>query len=262
MSERPPYPPIKITFLGTGTSHGIPVISCTCPVCRSRNEKDKRLRCSILVDSPETCLVVDAGPDFREQMLRTKVDWLDALLITHEHRDHVGGLDDIRVFNYKRKGALPVYCYERVEKAIRKGWDYMFSEKSYPGLPSIEFHQIKDEAFQLGDMHIQPIPVKHYKLGVSGFRFGNFAYLTDLSEIPKESKALLQGLEHLVLGCLRREKHISHFNLSEALEQAAELAPSNCWLIHMSHDMGLHAEVEEELPPNVHLAYDGLTLNC
>lgn len=255
------HPPISLTFLGSGTSHGIPVISCTCKVCASTNSKDKRLRASVLVETPSTRVVVDTGPDFRTQMLREKVDWLDAVLLTHEHRDHIAGVDDIRVFNYLRKGPLDFHCQPRVADHVRGAFSYIFGDSKYPGLPEINFQEIDSEFFQVGDLPIQPVPVLHYKLPVTGFRIGNIAYITDVSEISEESMGMLKGLKYLVLGCLRREPHISHYHLEAALKVAEQINAEETYFIHMSHDMGLHDEVEAELPSNVHLSYDGLKLS-
>lgn len=244
--------------MGTGTSHGIPVISCSCAVCTSQNPKDRRMRSAVLVESANTRLVIDTGPDFRMQMLREKVDWLDAALITHEHRDHIAGLDDIRVFNYLKKGPFDLYCYPRVQKSIREAFSYIFENSEYPGLPSVCFQDIGEESFTVGELNIEPIPVLHHRLKVCGFRFGSLAYITDVNFISEESMERLKGVEVLVLGALRKTPHISHFSLSEAVEVSKQIGASKTYLIHMSHDMGLHSEVEEELPDGIHLSYDGL----
>ncbi|MCB0736124.1 MAG: MBL fold metallo-hydrolase [Bacteroidetes bacterium] len=258
MENKHPY---SITFLGTGTSHGIPVIGCNCAVCTSTNIKDKRFRSSVLIESESTKVVVDTGPDFRQQMLRENINWLDAILLTHEHRDHIAGIDDIRVFNYRRKGALTFHCYPRVEKEIREAFAYIFANKKYPGIPEITFKNFENDNFLVGDLPFKPLTVLHYKLPVAGFRVGNLAYITDVSAIPNSTLALLNNLDVLVLGCLRREPHIAHYHLEAALQIAQQIGAKQTYFIHMSHDMGLHNEVEAELPQNVHLSYDGLKLN-
>lgn len=254
------YPATTLTFLGTGTSHGVPVIGCSCVVCTSSNTKDSRLRSSVLVETATTRLVIDTGPDFRMQMLREKVDWLDAALMTHEHRDHIAGLDDIRVFNYFKKGPFDLYCYPRVQSSIREAFSYVFQDSNYPGIPSVRFNDIDKDLFTIGDLEIEPIGVLHHRLEVCGFRFGAMAYLTDVSHIPEESMEKLNGLDHLVLGSLRKEEHISHFNLEQAVAAAERIGAKKTHLIHMSHDMGLHVEVEKELPDHIRLSYDGLKL--
>lgn len=215
----------------------------------------------MLVETPSTRVVVDTGPDFRAQMLREKVNWLDAVLLTHEHRDHIAGVDDIRVFNYRKKGALDFYCQDRVADHVREAFSYIFSDSKYPGLPEINFTKIGAQPFHIGDLPIQPIPVLHYKLPVTAFRFGDIAYVTDVSEISDQSMEMLSGLKYLVLGCLRREPHIAHYHLEAALKVAEQINAEETYFIHMSHDLGLHHEVEAELPPNVHLSYDGLKLS-
>lgn len=194
------------------------------------------------------------------QVLREEVPSIDALLMTHEHRDHIAGLDDIRVYNYKRSAPLDIYCYKRVERHIRDAFAYVFDPNPYPGIPSVHFKTISDLPFRVGDFEIQPVRVLHYKLGVCGFRIGPLAYVTDVSEIPEESYKLLEGVDTVVLGALRRKPHISHFSLDEAIEAAHRIGARESYFIHMSHDMGLHQEVQNELPPNMYLSYDGLKL--
>ena len=213
-----------------------------------------------MITGPNTQIAIDAGPDFRMQMLREEVTRLDALLVTHEHRDHIGGIDDIRVFNYIKNGAMKFHCYPRVEKEIRQAFQYIFAEKRYPGIPEIHFENFEQTPFTIGDFHVQPIHVLHHKLPVAGFRIGNLAYITDVSHIPSTSLSLLKGLDVLVLGCLRKQPHISHFHLEKALEVIERIGAKKNFLIHMSHDMGLHDEVEAELPDHVKLSYDGLQI--
>ena len=261
MDKSSPYSiPFTVTFLGTGTSHGIPVIACECAVCQSKDNKDKRFRSSILIESAQTSVAIDVGPDFRMQMLREKVNKLDAIVLTHEHRDHLAGLDDIRVFNYRKKGAFDIYCTKHVEGHVREGWPYIFKPAPYPGVPSVEFKNFDKAAFNIGDLQFEPIDLLHYKLPVKGFRIGSFAYLTDVSLIPEESFNKLTGLDSVVIGALRKKPHISHFSLDEAIEAAKRINAKNTYFIHMSHDMGFHKEVEKELPENMHLSFDGLKL--
>lgn len=251
---------MKITFLGTGTSQGVPVIGCGCKVCISADERDKRLRSSVLVEHGEQVVVIDTGPDFRQQMLRTGGSKLNAVLYTHEHRDHISGLDDIRAFNYIQKSPMDVYGEERVIRALNSGFPYVFAEKKYPGIPQVRMHTITSNAFQLGEMKVIPIRMMHYRLPVLGFRLGDFAYLTDGNNIPEAEKEKLFGVKYLVVNALRRETHISHFTLSEAVSLIEELSPRMGYLTHISHQMGPHAELEKELPSRIRPAYDGLVL--
>jgi len=251
---------LKITFLGTGTSQGVPVIGCGCKVCISADERDKRLRSSVLVEQGEQVVVIDTGPDFRQQMLRTEGSKLNAVLYTHEHRDHISGLDDIRAFNYIQKSPMDVYGEERVKRALNSGFPYVFAEKKYPGIPQVRMHTITCNAFQLGEMKVIPIRMMHYRLPVLGFRLGDFAYLTDGNYIPEAEKEKLSGVKYLVVNALRREPHISHFTLSEAVSLIEELSPRMGYLTHISHQMGPHAELEKELPSRIRPAYDGLVL--
>ena len=251
---------MKITFLGTGTSQGVPVIGCGCTVCKSADERDKRLRSSVLIEQEEQVLVIDTGPDFRQQMLHAGVSKLNAVLFTHGHRDHISGLDDIRAYNYLQKSPMDVYAEERVTRALYSGFPYVFAEFKYPGIPQVRMHTITNEPFQIGDILVQPIRMMHYRLPVLGFRLGDFAYLTDANYIPESEKEKLYGVKYLVVNALRREAHISHFTLSEALSLMEELSPRLGFLTHISHQMGLCAELEKELPANVRPAYDGLVL--
>jgi len=250
---------VKITFLGTGTSQGVPVIACECNTCLSEDEHDKRLRTSLLLETDETTLLFDAGPDFRQQMLREHVMKLDSILLTHEHKDHISGMDDVRAFNYKSQDAIDIYAEERVQKAIRKEFSYVFSEYQYPGIPKMRLNTIPEHSFNINGIQIIPIRVFHYRLPVYGFRVGNFAYITDANYIPEESKERLFGVKYLVINALRKEKHISHFSLREAVDFIREISPKKAFITHISHQMGYHAEVSKELPPGIMLAYDGLS---
>ena len=251
---------MKITFLGTGTSQGVPVIGCRCSVCKSADERDKRLRSSVLVEQGDQLVVIDTGPDFRQQMLRVGLNKLNAVLYTHEHRDHIAGLDDIRAFNYLQKSPMDVYGEERVMRALNSGFPYVFAELKYPGVPQVRMHHISNEAFQIGNMDIIPIRMMHYRLPVLGFRLGDFAYLTDGNYIPESEKEKLFGVKYLVVNALRREAHISHFTLSEAVGLIEGLSPRMGYLTHISHQMGANADLEKELPSRIRPAYDGLVL--
>ncbi|RXG16169.1 phosphoribosyl 1,2-cyclic phosphate phosphodiesterase [Leeuwenhoekiella aestuarii] len=252
---------MKITFLGTGTSQGIPIIGSTHPVCMSTDPRDKRLRVSILIEFEGANYVIDCGPDFRQQMLTHKVNHLEALLFTHEHADHTAGLDDIRPFFF-RQGDIPVYAHKRVVAELKKRFDYIFeTENRYPGAPAVAIHEvINNKLFTINKLEVEPINVMHGKLQVFGYRFGNFAYLTDVKTISEAEKAKLKNLDVLVVNALREEPHYSHFNLEEALAFVEEIKPKQTYFTHISHLLGFHAEVEARLPENIHLAYDGLQL--
>ena len=255
------YPSIKVTFLGTGTSSGVPMIGCNCEVCSSTDKKDNRLRSSILVQSEKTSLVVDTGPDFRYQMLRQKVKHLDAVVFTHPHKDHMAGLDDIKAFNYLTKKPIEIYADSLTEEAVRRDFYYAFSDTKYPGIPELNLNTITSEPFVVGDIPITPILVWHLKMPVMGFRFGKFTYITDANRIDEVEKEKIRGSDVLVLNALRKQKHISHFTLGEATALAQELKVPKAYFTHVSHQLGLHEEIEAELPENIHLAYDGLVLN-
>lgn len=249
----------KITFLGTGTSQGVPVIGCDCEVCQSEDPKDKRLRTSIMLETNDKTLVVDIGPDFRQQMLRAKVSRVDAILLTHEHTDHVIGLDDVRPFNFRYEMDMPVYGLERVLELLKIRFDYIFAPVKYHGLPRVVLHPISKTAdIVVEGIPITPIEVIHGKLPILGFRFDNFTYLTDIKTISEEELAKVRGTEVLVLSALRRRPHYSHLTLQEALDLIEIIQPKQAYLTHLSHYMGKHATIEAELPDHVSVAYDGL----
>ncbi|NNC45010.1 MAG: MBL fold metallo-hydrolase [Winogradskyella sp.] len=251
---------MKITFLGTGTSQGIPVIGSTHPVCLSDNPKDKRLRVSVLIEWDNRTYVIDCGPDFRQQMLNANCRKIDGILFTHEHADHTMGLDDIRPFFF-RQGDIPLYAHDRVFRALEKRFDYIFeTENKYPGAPAVTKIEIKNAPFKVDDKIVVPIDGLHYKLQVFGFRFNKFAYLTDMKTIKDEEIDKLSGLDVLVVNALRNDPHISHFNLEEALQFIDRVNPKRAYLTHISHLMGFHDEVQQELPENVYLAYDNLQI--
>ncbi len=254
------YPDLRITFLGTGTSGGVPMIACDCAVCSSEDAKDKRLRSSILVESKKTSLVVDTTPDFRAQMLRENVKKLDAVIFTHPHKDHIAGLDDIKAFNYFQQKAVEVYANKLTEEALRREYYYIFAEKKYPGVPHIDLHTITDKPFMVGDIPVIPILVYHLNMPVLAFRFGDFTYITDANRIEEEEKEKMKGSEVLVVNALRKKEHISHFTLQEAIDLVNELKVPTAYFTHISHQLGLHADIEAELPANIHLAYDGLQI--
>jgi phosphoribosyl 1,2-cyclic phosphate phosphodiesterase len=251
---------VKITFLGTGTSQGIPVIACRCAVCMSLDYRDKRLRTSIFIEYENTSFVIDTGPDFRQQMLRERIRKLDAVVFTHSHKDHTAGLDDIRAFNHLQQRDMPVYGDKNVLDALQKEFSYIFSEHKYPGIPSLELHELKNNSFVIGDATLTPIEVMHYKLPVFGYRINDFTYITDANYISEEEKEKVKGSKVIVLNALHKEKHISHFNLEEAIALLTELQPKKAYLVHLSHLMGLHSEVSKELPDFIEIAYDGLQL--
>lgn len=251
---------MRITFLGTGTSQGVPLIGCGCAVCTSADPRDNRLRTSVMIETGGRQLVIDSGPDFRQQMLREKVKNIDALLMTHEHKDHLAGLDEVRAFNFLQQKAMPVYATDRVEQAIRREFAYIFETPQYPGIPKIDLHRIVNEPFEAEGIPVMPVEVMHHQLPVFGFRIGDFTYITDANFISPKEKKKIAGSKILVLNALRREPHISHFTLEQALELAKELGAEKTYLTHISHQMGKHADVEATLPASVHLAFDGLQL--
>ncbi|WP_304064958.1 MBL fold metallo-hydrolase [Pedobacter glucosidilyticus] len=252
---------MKVTFLGTGTSQGVPVIACNCEVCTSLNAYDKRLRSSILITSDETTLVIDSGPDFRYQMLRNQIQHLDAVVFTHEHKDHIAGMDDIRAFNYKQQSAMEIYATEQVQNALKREFYYVFSDFKYPGVPLVNLNTIHDETFMVGDIALLPIEVMHYKLPVKGFRIKDFTYITDAKTVAEEEITKIKGSKILVINALQKERHISHFTLDEAIAFAELIGAEETYFTHISHRLGLHDEVSSSLPKGIKLAYDGLSIN-
>jgi len=250
----------KITFLGTGTSQGVPIIGCECKVCKSTDPRDKRLRSSVLVETEGKTFIIDTGPDFRQQMLRSEVNDITAVLFTHEHKDHVAGLDDIRPFNFKYKRHIEVYAEERVQKSLKREFAYIFAENKYPGIPQINMRLIENKEFFIEGVRIIPIRAYHHQLPIFGFRIHDFAYLTDVKTVAEKEKVKLSGLDLLILTCLRKEEHISHMNLEEALAFIQEVKPRQTYLTHLSHRFGLHAEEENKMPAGVKIGYDGLHL--
>ena len=253
---------MKITFLGTGTSQGVPVIGCDCEVCLSKNEKDKRLRASILIEEKGKVIVVDTGPDFRQQMLRENVQHLDAVVFTHEHKDHIAGLDDVRAFNFKQKKDMEVYATAETQVALKREFHYAFAENPYPGVPKINLNTIANEAFNIGGVQLMPINVWHHKMPVKAFRVNNFTYITDANRIDAEEIDKIRGSEVIVINALRKTDHISHFKLSKAIELLKELKPKKAYLTHISHYLGKHDEVLKELPDYIEIAHDSLTIEC
>ena len=250
---------IKLTFLGTGTSQGVPVIACNCEVCLSEDSKDTRLRSSVLIETQGVRFAIDSGPDFRQQMLRENIQHLDAIVFTHEHKDHVTGLDDVRAFNFKSKVSMPIYCTDQVFQSLSREFHYVFDPKFlYPGIPKIEPHIITNKSFKVKVVEILPIKVFHYKLPVFGYRIGDVTYITDANKIAPKEFEKMRGSKILVLNALRKTEHISHFTLEEAIAIIKEIQPEKAYLTHISHLMGKHDDVSKELPDNVEIAYDGL----
>lgn len=254
-------PAMHILFLGTGTSSGVPMIGCDCSVCSSTDKKDHRLRSSIRVSSATTTLVIDTTPDFRYQMLRSETRELDAILYTHPHKDHIAGLDDIRAYNHFNKKAMPLYANSLTEEALRRDYYYAFSDLTYPGIPEIRIVPIDNRAFIVGDIPVQPIEVWHHHMPVLGFRMGNVTYITDANRIEPDQIDYIRGSQVLILNALRKEKHISHFTLQEAVNLARSLEIPDVYFTHISHQLGLHASINAELPKGIQLAYDGLSLS-
>lgn len=252
---------MTITFLGTGTSQGVPVITCECPVCSSTDFRDQRLRSSVMISHSGKNIVIDSGPDFRQQMLREKVKAIEGIVYTHEHKDHIAGLDEVRAFNYFNKWRAQVYCSALVEAALRREFAYAFAEMKYPGIPEIDINHITLQPFELIGLKFIPIEVTHFQLPVFGYRIGDFTYITDANHISDKEKLKAKGSKVLVINALRKEKHPSHFNLEEAIALALELEAETTYFTHISHQLGIHEEVEQTLPSGMKLAYDGLKIN-
>lgn len=251
---------MKVTFLGTGTSQGVPVIACGCEICTSADKRDKRLRSSILIEADDKTVAIDSGPDFRYQMLRANVQHLDAIVYTHEHKDHVAGMDDVRAFNFKQQEPMNIYADPRVQAALMREFPYVFAENKYPGIPQVDMHAIGEEGFHIGSIHFTPIEVMHYKLPVLGFRINDFTYITDAKTVSDEEKEKIKGSKILVINALQKQTHISHFTLDEAIAFAREMGAETTYFTHISHRLGKHTDVTAELAPGIELAYDGLTI--
>jgi phosphoribosyl 1,2-cyclic phosphate phosphodiesterase len=251
---------MKITFLGTGTSQGVPVIACPCRVCNSSDPRDKRLRASVMIEDKGKVIVIDSGPDFRQQMLRANVKQLDGLVFTHEHKDHIAGMDDIRAFNYVHKKKVDVYASEKVQETMKREFPYVFEDFKYPGIPEITLHTIYNTEFEVAGIKILPVEVMHYRIPVFGYRIGDFTYITDANYISEDEKKKIRGSKIIVLNALRKQKHVSHYTLEEAVEVLTGLHPEKGYLTHISHQLGLHEEVDRELPEKIQCAYDELVI--
>jgi phosphoribosyl 1,2-cyclic phosphate phosphodiesterase len=252
---------LQLLFLGTGTSQGVPMIACPCDVCVSNDARDKRLRTSALIRTDTANILIDSGPDFRQQALRANIRELDAILFTHGHKDHTGGMDDVRAYNYFLQRPMDIYAEKRVQETLKMEYSYVFAENKYPGIPEIIMHTIEETPFTIKDNVIVPVRAMHLNLPVLGFRTGKLAYLTDVNYISDEEKKKLLGLDCFVVNGLRKEPHLSHFSLQEALDLIEEVKPRRAFITHISHQLGLYEEVQASLPPNVQLAYDGLEVD-
>lgn len=250
---------MKLRFLGTGTSTGVPQIMCGCATCRSVDDRDKRLRASVMVSIGTRNILIDCGPDFREQMLRSGSPSLEALLVTHSHYDHVGGVDDLRPYCAAEEG-FPIYCRKDVADDLMQRVPYCFAEHPYPGVPAFNLHIIGESRFEVAGVEVTPLPVMHYRLPIVGFRIGRLAYVTDAKEIPASTIELMRGVDTLVVNALRIKEHISHMNLTQALDVVKQVNPRMAYLTHLSHDMGLQTEIEQQLDDHVKIAYDGLSI--
>ncbi|TAG91680.1 MAG: MBL fold metallo-hydrolase [Bacteroidetes bacterium] len=253
---------MKITILGSGTSQGVPVIACDCEVCRSLDWRDQRLRVSIYIEVENTHLVVDTGPDFRTQMIKNRVSKLDAVLFTHEHKDHTAGMDDLRSFNFKLEKDIPIYARASVMEQLKQEFSYIFvdKEKKYPGVLNVVENLIENKPFKINEVEILPIEGLHHKLAVFGFRIKDFIYLTDVNAVSEIEKEKMKNAKVLIVGALQKETHISHFSLQQALNFIHELKPEKAYITHISHKMGRYMEIQKELPDNIFLAYDGLQI--
>jgi phosphoribosyl 1,2-cyclic phosphate phosphodiesterase len=248
-----------VKVLGTGTSQGVPVIGCSCSICQSTHSKDKRLRTSILIETSNNIIAIDAGPDFRQQMLREKVKILDAIMLTHDHKDHIGGLDDVRAFNWILQRPMEIFARASVLHTVQNDFAYAFKEQKYPGVPQINLNYITNQPFVFNRDTFIPIDAMHARLPVFGFRIGDFSYLTDASHIEDRELEKMKGSKVIIINALRKQKHYSHFNLEEAIKLVQQLNPEKAYLTHISHQMGFHDEINNSLPPGIELAYDGLT---
>ena len=253
-------PPLTITFLGTGTSSGVPMVACDCVVCKSNDAKDQRLRSSILVQSSKTSFVVDTTPDFRYQMLREQVKKLDAVLYTHPHKDHIAGLDDVKAFTFVSGNAMEIFANELTQEALKREFYYIFTDKKYPGIPQVNINTIDLTPFSIGYIPVIPILVWHLNMPVLGFRFGDFTYITDANRMEETEKDKIKGSKTLVINALRHKKHLSHFTLDEAIDLVQELNVPQAYFTHISHQLGKHQQINSELPNGVELAYDGMRL--
>lgn len=251
---------MTVTFLGTGTSQGVPVIACDCSVCTSVDYRDKRTRSSVHIQAEGLSLVIDTGPDFRSQILRERIRHLDAVLFTHAHKDHTAGMDDVRSFNFKQEMDMPVYATDQVIRQLQQEYSYVFAEHKYPGVPQVQIYPITSAPFSIGSLQVTPIEVMHYKLPVLGFRIKDFTYITDANFISEEEKEKIKGSKVLVLNALQKTEHISHFTLKQAMELAKEIGAGQTYFTHMSHKIGKHRKVEKELPEHMEFAYDGLKI--
>jgi len=254
---------MRLTFLGSGTSQGVPIIGCGCAVCTSLDPRDNRLRVSVLVEVHDRRLLIDAGPDMRQQLLRAQVMDLDAVLITHAHMDHIGGMDDLRAISFLHEPPrpVPIYADAATTEAVKHMYHYAFGPGRYPGVPEFDMRMITRDRFTVEGIEVEPVEVMHMSMPVLGFRIGGLAYITDAKTIAPAEREKLRGLEVLVLNALRKQEHYSHLNLAEAVELVRELRPKAAYFTHISHWMGLHAEVQQELPPGVFLAHDGLVVD-
>ncbi|MCC5936268.1 MAG: MBL fold metallo-hydrolase [Lunatimonas sp.] len=251
---------MKVTFLGTGTSQGVPVIGCDCEVCKSLDFRDKRLRSSIHLEVQGRSFVIDTGPDFRAQMLRESIRRLDAVIYTHEHKDHTAGMDDIRPFNYKQEGDIPIYGTAKVINQLKEEFSYVFAAKKYPGVPGVLVHEITNQPFDVQGVRITPVEVMHHRIPVFGYRIRDFVYITDANKIAPTEIEKVRGCRVLVLNALQIQPHISHFNLEEALQMVALIQPERTYFTHISHRLGTVGQIEKMLPRDISLAYDGLQL--
>ncbi len=251
---------MKVTFLGTGTSQGVPVIGCDCEVCQSLDYRDKRLRSSIHINVEGKSFVIDTGPDFRQQMLRERIKKLDAVVFTHSHKDHIAGLDDVRAYNFLQMKSMPIYGTKQLHEQLKTEFYYAFSHERYPGIPQLDLIEIDEHPVEVDGITITPLPVMHLRMPVLGFRVRDFSYITDANFIPEETFEKLKGTRVLVLNALQREKHVSHFNLEEAIEVARKVGAPKTYFTHISHKLGTHKKVEKELPESIALGYDGLTI--